>query len=884
MSMLKKAGVGMLIALFITGCSSYAPLKTSPYSPNVLKKIKVKIYKRGVKVMLEGTKPPAYTAFRLISPWRVVVDLPNTYVKFLKKRVIQLDKGIVKKVKIRQVGKNGRLELITDNIIPAFNVKRDDNMLKVVVTRGVIKKKRAQAEGEESEELEGEEIVEEEAGLEEEELLPEEELITEVEEEAPEEVSLEEIPEEVVEEEVPPEEITPEEKPAKEVEEKLPEEVVEKKAPEEITEEVVSEVAPEVVTKEVPVTAEAAPIEVTAPSEVTPPVVEAVAPEEVTPPVVEEVVPEIPEKASKIVDIVSSTVEDETLIELVGNGSIGDYTAFKLDNPPRLVVDIMEVGNLYPSTTVDINTSLVKRLRLGQHPDKVRFVFDVATPEVPRYEIERKENKLVVTFSPMVPPAVAAEIEKPEIEIKKVEIPREVPPPQVKPQPTPVKKVVPPAPPFEVTPELIAVKKYKGMKISLEFKDADIRDILRLIAEVSKLNIIVTDDVKGTMTIRMKNVPWDQALDVILQTNKLGMIRVGNVVRISPIDRLRKEEEERLEYMEKTRKKEPLVTRLIPVNYASASELASRIKTLLTDRGSVQTDERTNTIIVKDVKRVVEESEKLVRTLDMQTPQVLIEARIVEASTSFTRELGVQWGGRFSASPRYGTATGLYFPNTIGVSGFTDIGGRTDARDIGSEEIPNFVVNLPASAGLGIGGGIGFIFGTLNNSAILDLRLSAMEQRGEGKVISSPRIVTLDNREAEIKQGVSIPFETVSQAGTQTQFIDAVLSLKVTPHVTADRTIIMKVKAEKNAPNTTLRSAGGVPSIDRKEAITEILVSDGETAVIGGIYTITKSKSVAGLPWFSRIPLIGWLFRKTTYTDETKELIVFITPRIIVRE
>lgn len=839
MGALKKVGVGVLILLFFGGCAGSVPKSVSPYSPNVVKKVRVKVYKRGVKVMLEGTKPPAYTAFRLISPWRVVVDLPNTYVKFLKKDTIQIDKGIVKKVNIQQIGKSGRVELVTYDVIPAFNVKREENTLKVVITEGVIKK-RAQAEGEEVEELE-EEVVGKEEGVEEEELLPEEEVVTEVEEEAPKEISPEEITEEVVEEAVP-EEIVPE----KEVVEKKPVE----KAPEKLPEKAVTKKAPE----EVPVTVEA--------------------PKEITPPV--EAVPEVLERASKIVDIASSTIDDKTVVELIGNGPIGDYTAFKLDNPPRLVVDIMEVGNLYPSTTVDINTPLVKKLRLGQHPDKVRFVFDVATPEVPPYEIARKENKLVVTFSPMVPPAVAAEMEKPEIEIKKVE----VAPPVKK----PVAEVKPPEVPAEVPPETLAEKKYKGMKISLEFKNADIRDMLRLIAEVSKLNIIVTDDVKGTMTIRMKNVPWDQALDVILQTNKLGMIRVGNVVRISPLERLRKEEEERLEYLEKTSKKEPLVTRLIPVNYASASELASRIKTLLTDRGSVQTDDRTNTIIVKDVKGVVEEAEKLVRTLDMQTPQVLIEARIVEASTNFTRELGVQWGGRFSASPRYGTATGLYFPNTIGITGFSDISGRTNVRDVGSEEVPNFVVNLPASAGLGTGGGVGFIFGTLNNSAILDLRLSAMEQRGEGKVISSPRVVTLDNREAEIKQGISIPFETVSQAGTQTQFIDAVLSLKVTPHVTADRTVIMKVKAEKNAPNTTLRSAGGVPSIDKKEATTEILVRDGETAVIGGIYTINKSKTMAGLPWFSRIPLIGWLFRKTTYIDETKELIVFITPRIIVRE
>jgi len=801
--------------LLITGgfsCATAPVQKEPPPKQNVLKKVKVQVYKRGAMVQISGTQPTNYTAFRLIDPWRIVLDLPNTSVRYIKPE-IKVGSGIIKSLKIQKVGKSGRIEIFT-NLPPSFEVRREGNDIKMVIVEKKLKKKLAQAE--------------------------------------------EEIIEELEEEEVPAEEEIEAEEPEKEV--------VEEAAPEEILEEA------EEVTEEV------APPEIAAPEEVIPP-----------PPVKEEAPPaEIPplERASKIIDIKSSIVGDKTIIEFIGNGPIGDYTAFKLQNPPRLVVDIMDVGNLYPSTTLDVDSPLLTKVRLGQHPDKVRFVLDVPTPDVPPYEIEKKENKLVVTLSPLIVPPVVAEVKR--IEEKPPEV---VPPPPPAPPPAlpPPPAVAPPKveeevpPPIGVGVETIARKKYTGMKISLEFKEADIRDVFRLIAEVSKLNIIVTEDVKGTVTVRMKNVPWDQALDVLLHTNNLGMVRIGNVVRISPVERLRKEEKERLEFIEETKKKEPLITRLIPVNYASASEISAQIKPLLTERGTIQVDARTNTIIVKDVKKTVEEAEKLVRTLDLQTPQVLIEARIVEANTNFTKELGVQWGGKFSASPQYGTPTGLYFPNTIGITGFTDLTGRP-TREVGSAEVPNFVVNLPASVGIGAGGGIGFTFGSLNNSAILDLRLSAMEAVGEGKVISSPRVVTLDNREAEIKQGISIPFETVSQAGTQTQFVDATLSLKVTPHVTADRTVIMKIKAEKNAPNTAIRSAGGVPSIDKKEATTEILVRDGETAVIGGIYTITKSKTLAGIPWFSRIPVIGWLFRKTTYTDETKELIVFITPRVIIRE
>jgi type IV pilus assembly protein PilQ len=819
------------IALMIIGgvsCATAPVQKKIPAKQNVLKKVKVQVYKNGAKVQISGTQPTNYTAFRLIEPWRVVLDLPNTSVRYIKPE-INVASGIIKSLKIHKVGKSGRIEIFT-NLPPSFEVKREGNDIKMLIVEKKLKKKLAQAE--------------------------------------------EEIVEELEEEEVPAEEEIEKEEPEKEVVEEAPEEAVEEaeEMPEEVTEEVTKPVevppAPEITEK--------------APPPAVPPAPEVAKPEEIP----EAVPPPVLERASKIIDIKSTIAGDKTIIEFIGNGPIGDYTAFKLQNPPRLVVDIMDVGNLYPSTTLDVGSPLVSKVRLGQHPDKVRFVLDVPTPDVPPYEIEKKENKLVVTLSPLIVPPVVAEVKR--IEEKPPEVappPPPAPPPPAPPPPavTPPKAEEEVAPAVGVEAETIARKKYTGMRISLEFKEADIRDVFRLIAEVSKLNIIVTDDVKGTVTVRMKNVPWDQALDVILNTNNLGMVRVGNVVRISPLERLRKEEKEKLEFIEETKKKEPLITRLIPVNYASASEISNQIKPLLTERGTIQVDTRTNTIIVKDVKKTVEEAEKLVRTLDLQTPQVLIEARIVEANTNFTKELGVQWGGRFSASPQYGTPTGLYFPNTIGITGFTDLTGRP-TREVGSAEVPNFVVNLPASVGIGTGGGIGFTFGSLNNSAILDLRLSAMEAVGEGKVISSPRVVTLDNREAEIKQGISIPFETVSQAGTQTQFVDATLSLKVTPHVTADRTVIMKIKAEKNAPNTAIRSAGGVPSIDKKEATTEILVRDGETAVIGGIYTITKSKTIAGVPWFSRIPVIGWFFRKTTYIDETKELVVFITPRVIIRE
>ncbi len=594
-------------------------------------------------------------------------------------------------------------------------------------------------------------------------------------------------------------------------------------------------------------------------------------------PVVEEKQPEQAEEAqqpiaSKIIDIKYSTVDNKTVVDFVGNGGIGNYNAFRLTNPPRLVVDILNVGSLYPTNEMPVGTNDVERIRIGQYPDKVRFVLDTTKSEFPPYTIDKKGNKLIATIGSGVKEQGMVVLPKTEGEIPGAPVSQQI-------------SSAPSSPVVFSSASLGMKHVYTGRRISLDFKDADIQDILRLIAEVSNKNIIAGDDVHGKITMKMTNVPWDQALDIILQTNNLGMVQVGNIIRVAPLETLRKEQEAQLESKQKQEKLEPLVTRIIPVNYAKASDLATQLKSLLTSRGTVSVDARTNSIIIKDVPNVITESEKLVKALDLQTPEVLIEARIVEADTNFTRQLGVQWGTTYHASPAYGNPTGLSFPNTIGV------GGGTIQQNSTSQPLPlsggvgasgnNYIVNLPAAVGTGSGGAIGFSFGNLTNSFLLDLQLSAMEQTGEGKIISSPKVTTLDNTQAKIQQGVSIPYQTVSQMGTQTQFIDAVLSLEVTPHITANGSIIMKIKAEKNAPDTSILSASGVPSIDKKEADTQVLVKSGETTVIGGIYQFNKSTTVSGVPWFYKIPLIGWLFKNTTKTNTTSELLIFITPRIV---
>jgi type IV pilus assembly protein PilQ len=400
---------------------------------------------------------------------------------------------------------------------------------------------------------------------------------------------------------------------------------------------------------------------------------------------------------------------------------------------------------------------------------------------------------------------------------------------------------------------------------------------LRLFAEVANLNMILSPDVKGKVTVRMVNIPWDQAMDIILRMNGLGYVLEDNVLRIATVSALTREAEDESKAKEAKKKAEDLITRIAAINYSKAKDIEPTLKKSLSTRGETVVDERTNTIIIKDIARNVDEVMTLVKILDKPIAQVMIEARIVEATTNFTRDIGVQWGGTSLHDAAHGNATGFTFPNSITVTG----GPTMETTPSGSG---NFFVNLPAATARGSGGAIGFTFGSLNKALNLDLVLSAMESTGEGKVISSPRVSALDNKEAKIEQGQSIPYSTTSASGTQVQFVDAKLALTVTPHVTPDNKIFMKINATKNAPDTSLVGAGGQPSIRKNEATTEILLSDGETAVIGGILIIDRAESIQKVPFFADLPLIGWLFKQKISTDNKRELLIFITPRVIKQE
>jgi type IV pilus assembly protein PilQ len=431
-----------------------------------------------------------------------------------------------------------------------------------------------------------------------------------------------------------------------------------------------------------------------------------------------------------------------------------------------------------------------------------------------------------------------------------------------------------------------AAGRYTGRRIDLDLKDADIHNILRLLADVGRVNIVTADDVSGNITIRMRNVPWDQALDVVLQAKGLGMVRSGNLIRVAPQAVLQKEREAAIARAKQELELTPLETRLIPVSYAQADELQARAKDLLSPRGSLAVDERTNVLIARDVPGNLNHIEELVRSLDTQTPQVLVEARIVEATSRYIRDIGIQWGGDATFSEATGNPTGVAFPSKLSLAGGaydqnTPTAGVSPFQRV--VPTPNFAVNLPAAVGTGQGGAMGFSFGSVDNNFNLGLRLSAAEASGMLRIVSAPRILTLDNRDARINQGTLIPFSQISAQGVQTTFQEAKLQLLVKPHVTADGSISMHVKINRDEPDFNQTSARGDPTILKREAETDLLVMDGHTAVIGGIFTRNTGRNLDQVPFFGDIPILGILFQRRRASDTRNELVIFLTPRIVNR-
>jgi len=441
----------------------------------------------------------------------------------------------------------------------------------------------------------------------------------------------------------------------------------------------------------------------------------------------------------------------------------------------------------------------------------------------------------------------------------------------------------------KLPPELQDQKEYTGERLTLNFQDIETRAVLQLLADTSGQNMVISDTVGGNVTLRLQNVPWDQALDIVMRTKGLDMRRDGNVMFVAPAQEIAAREKELLTARAQVQQLAALRTEYLQINYAKASDLAALIKSgqgssLLSERGSVAIDERTNTLLLQDTSERLADIRRLVSTLDIPVRQVLIEARIVIVNDDYRRELGVRFGA--TAALDHGGSDGR---GIVGAGNFvTEDNGIVLSDEPGIDFPQGFVqgdptdrymVNLPIANPAGR-----LALTLLDSDYLVDLELSAAQAEGRGEIISSPRLITANQREATIEQGVEIPYQESSSSGaTTTQFKKAVLSLKVTPQITPDNRLILDLTVAKDSIGQLVASATGgfVPSIDTREIVTQVLVNDGQTVVLGGILETERRDAETKVPWLGDVPVLGRLFKTTSKTDNKDELLIFVSPRIL---
>jgi len=432
--------------------------------------------------------------------------------------------------------------------------------------------------------------------------------------------------------------------------------------------------------------------------------------------------------------------------------------------------------------------------------------------------------------------------------------------------------------------EFYQEKEYEGARVTFNFQDIPVRSVLQLIADVSGLNIVVADNVSGNLTLRLTNVPWDQALDIVLDARNLDKRENGNVIWIAPTADIAAREQQLLQAMRDRKELEPLVTSLISVSYATAQDLQGLIDSarqnsqggadagLLSDRGSIAIDERTNTLMVTDTPGRVEAIQKLVRDLDHPVRQVQIESRIVIASSEFAHAIGVRFGVTALHNKR----------NILGTSGNGE--SASDVREFGDVQLPDvsdrYNINLPAPDSNAGSIGLSFLAGNI----LLDLELTALEAEGDGEIISTPRVVTANQSEAYIQQGVEIPYEQAASSGaTAVQFKEAVLELRATPLITPDNRVQLELEVKQDSVGEIYQTGrgGSVPSIDTRELSTSVLVNNGETIVLGGIFQDERARKEDRVPYLSAIPVLGNLFKRRANETKKRELLIFVTPTIV---
>lgn len=612
-------------------------------------------------------------------------------------------------------------------------------------------------------------------------------------------------------------------------------------------------------------------------------------------------------KASSLIEV-SAEGGDAPRVMLKGNGAFHEEH-FELQNPPRLVVDLVGVLVQTKQKSMTVESGVLSRVRVAQFASKpqpvARVVLDLSAPKA--YAIEPDAHGLTVDFSDEAVARAAAASPTPTAEPLAAAAPAPMPEPIAAPEPaaaeppahdpapesTEAAPAAMPSPdnpllaqgevkvekrPKEVrfkpsaersdgnlvlamgkSPDTRAISdtgpKYTGKRISLNFKDADLKDVFRLFHEITGYNIVLDPTVSGSLTIVLENVPEDQALDIILKNNGLDKVFENNVIRIASTQKLASEAAARKSLIEAQELEQEPITFTRKLSYAKSKDVVPIIKKIMSKRGDVIMDDRTNTLIITDLADRQEPISRLIDNLDEQTPQVTIEARIVETDREFERDLGIIWGVRGTASTANGTQTGWSFPHTGSIG---------------------YDVNLPSAA---TAGSLGISFGNVLDSFTLDAQLDAFELNGDVKVLSSPRIATQNNQKATIEQGTQIPVVSTTATQINVEFISASLKLEVIPQITREGTVIMDLKVDNSSPDFVNR-VGDVPPILTERAATQVLVADGGTAVIGGIFKLNDSVTQAGVPGLSKIPGLGWLFRSKSINRKNTELLIFVTPRI----
>ncbi len=608
----------------------------------------------------------------------------------------------------------------------------------------------------------------------------------------------------------------------------------------------------------------------------------------------------------------------ETDVNISGSGSL-DYHATQLHDPDRVVLDFQ--GSYLGTSQRHLTSNLdpVRDIRLAQFtPEISRVVIDLRQPAL--YKISKAGNTVTVAFAPTTSSSAPAAVPAPTMTTKAVMPGPVVPVPAAMlpvsltepssalatPTPaaagpetgaranlspdSPTTPVRPASPTADQTQASSAAPapKFSGEPISVNLKDVDLRDFFRLIHEISGLNVVVDPSVKGSLTIVLDDVPWDQALDIVLKNNDLDKQLEGNVLRIATKETLRKEAEQNRDLAKAQAEAADVVTTTRQLSYAKATTLAVTLKKFLSSRGDIIADDRSNTLIIRDIPTTLPVLDNLIRQLDKKSQQVEIEARVVQATRQFSRDIGTQFGAAFASSSGNNVLGGTTEAGTspvartfpplpappiiVGSSGGATIGTSSTT---GTGSLP-LLTNMPAATPTS---GISYSFSSKNFA--LDMIITAAEQRGVGKLLSKPTVITQNNEKATVKQGVKIPVQTIINNTVSVQFVDAVLELDVTPQITVEGTVFMDVTVENDQIDNGIQRVEGIPAIDTQSAETKVTVNDGATVVIGGVIETNQQTTVQQVPFVGSVPVLGNLFKHTTVSSTSQELLFFLTPRIL---